>query len=127
MSIAPESLGGMKPEMRERRILILTVPHGASHDRAAGALKKALAEAQPEVDLYTVSPDGAQAQLKAAGVFTEKILACGMPVDPAFESLPDRAAARARLGARGDTPLVLVLFGGSGTAKPHPILTELEK
>ncbi|PYV11642.1 MAG: hypothetical protein DMG23_03705 [Acidobacteria bacterium] len=35
--------------MRERRILILTVPHGASHDRAAGALKKALAEAQPDL------------------------------------------------------------------------------
>jgi processive 1,2-diacylglycerol beta-glucosyltransferase len=240
MSIAPESLGGLKPEMRERRILILTVPHGASHDRTAGALKKALAEiqpdltvrvenaldrcarwfrfyydsykiplkywpglwewveglqhrsnstgpawlyrqggkklfrfieefdpdvvvatevglcelaallkrergarfrlvatptesnfdqawAQPEVDLYTVSPDGAQAQLKAAGVFPEKILACGMPVDPAFESLPDRADARARLGARADAPLVLVLFGGCGTARPRPVLTELEK
>src|SRR3989442_3368889 len=50
-----------------------------------------------------------------------------MPVDPAFESLPDRADARAHLGARAGAPLVLVLFGGGGPARPRPVLTELEK
>ena len=36
------------------KILILTVPHGASHQRASNALKTALLETQPEIRVEVV-------------------------------------------------------------------------
>lgn len=41
--------------MPHRRVLILTISHGASHERAAAALQKGFAEAQPEVELKIVN------------------------------------------------------------------------
>lgn len=83
--------------------------------------------AQPEVDLYPVAPDPVAKDLEAWGVPREKIVGCGMPLDPAFLSPPDRSAARERLGVAPDTPLLLVLFGGTGFGRPRAILRELAK
>ncbi len=83
--------------------------------------------AQPEADLYWVAPGEPALQLEAAGVATTKIFACGMPVDGAFGSLPDRATARAGLQINSDLPLLLVLFGGLGFGKPSRIVAELSK
>ncbi len=80
---------------------------------------------QREVDLYPVAPGEMAARLVAAGVSPSKITTCGLIVDPAFDSLPDRAACRARLAVEPDTPLVLVLFGGTGFGKPKPIVDAL--
>ncbi len=82
---------------------------------------------QPEVDLYTVPQGQAHSQLDAAGVPPAKILPCGLPVDPAFDSLPDRAIARARLGLDRDSILLLVLFGGTGMGNCRWLFPGLEK
>ena len=83
--------------------------------------------AQPEVDLFITSPGEIAAQAKNAGVPPEKILECGMVVDPAFSSCPDKATARARLGLERDLPVLLVNFGGTGSRKPRQVLSELHK
>lgn len=81
---------------------------------------------QPEVDLYVASPYAVTAQLVSAGAAPARILSCGLPVDPVFESVPDRAAARTRLYLKQDVPVLLVLFGGAGYGKPSRILPELK-
>jgi processive 1,2-diacylglycerol beta-glucosyltransferase len=83
--------------------------------------------AQPEVDLYPVMPGDVAAQLEGAGVPRAKLLPCGVPIDPAFGSLPLRPEVRARLGVEQSLPLVLVLFGGGGHGKPRQIVAEIEK
>ncbi len=83
--------------------------------------------AQPEVDLFPASGDGIAARLQDAGVPPHKIVSCGMPLDPAFARLPDRAEVRRRLELPLDFPLVLVLFGGAGFGKPREIVSELGK
>lgn len=83
--------------------------------------------AQPEVDLYPAMPGEIAAQLEDAGVPREKILPCGVPIDPAFGSLPERAEVRSRLTVGQGAPMVLVLFGGGGHGKPRQIVAELEK
>ncbi len=80
---------------------------------------------QPEVDLYPADPGELAAQLEAAGAPPGKILPCGIPVDPAFASLPARSTARMHLGVESDLPLVLILFGGTGFGNPRRILAGL--
>lgn len=83
--------------------------------------------AQPEVDLYVTAPGDCGERLKAAGAPPEKILACGPPVDPAFELPGDPAALRERLGLERNVPLLLVLFGGTGMGKSGQVVKELKK
>jgi processive 1,2-diacylglycerol beta-glucosyltransferase len=83
--------------------------------------------AQPEVDLFITSPGEIARQAKSAGVPPEKILECGMPVNPAFSSCPDKETARERLGLARDLPVLLVNFGGTGNRKPRQVLSELRK
>jgi processive 1,2-diacylglycerol beta-glucosyltransferase len=80
---------------------------------------------QPEVDLYPADPGDLATELEAAGAPPGKILPCGIPVDPAFASLPARSTARMRLGIKSDLPLVLILFGGTGFGNPRQILAAL--
>lgn len=83
--------------------------------------------AQPEVCLYPIMPGDVAAQLEAAGVPAGKILPCGMPIDTAFSSPPNRIAARQRLEVALDLPLLLVLFGGTGFGKPRRIVMQINK
>jgi processive 1,2-diacylglycerol beta-glucosyltransferase len=83
--------------------------------------------AQPEVDLFVSYPGEVAAQVRSLGVPPEKILECGVPVDPAFDLCPDRPALRARLGLEHDLPVFLVNFGGSGKVKPREVVSELQK
>lgn len=92
-----------------------------------GALDFDRSWAQPEVDLYPATPGDLAAQLGAAGVPSHKILPCGVPVDSVFGSITDRSAVRARLEVERDVPLLLVTFGGTGSAKPRQIVAELKK
>lgn len=85
-----------------------------------------LAWAQPEVDLYLLALPEMAARLEAGGVRAERIISCGLPVDPAFASLPDRAAARARLGISSNSPMLLVLFGGKGAGIGSRVVAMLE-
>jgi len=83
--------------------------------------------AQPEVDLLISSPGEIAAQMKSAGVSSERICECGMPVDQAFGECPDRPTDRARLGLERGLPVLLVNFGGSGRRKPRELVAELRK
>ena len=83
--------------------------------------------AQPEVDLFISHPGEPSAQLRSMGVPPEKILECGVLVDPAFVPGADRQALRDRLGLQSDLPVFLVNFGGSGKGKPREVVTELRK
>ena len=83
--------------------------------------------AQPEVDLYSVTPDPVAKDLASWGVPAGKIVPCGMPLDPAFLSRPDRETARRNLALAPDSILFLVLFGGTGFGRPQAILGELAK
>jgi len=83
--------------------------------------------AQPEVDLFVSYPGEVAAQVRSLGIPQEKILECGVPIDPAFGLCDDRPALRARLGLRPDLPVLLVNFGGSGRGKPREVLAELRK
>jgi processive 1,2-diacylglycerol beta-glucosyltransferase len=83
--------------------------------------------AQPEVDLFVSCPGEVAAQVRSLGVPPEKILECGVPVDPAFDLCRDRPALRERLGLLQNLPVLLVNFGGSGKRKPREVVSELRK
>ncbi len=83
--------------------------------------------AQPEIDLFISYPGEVAAQIRSLGVRPEKILECGVPVDPAFGMCSNRSALRARLGLHDDLPTLLVNFGGSGKVKPREVVSELQK
>ncbi|MGH9406128.1 MAG: MGDG synthase family glycosyltransferase [Terriglobia bacterium] len=82
---------------------------------------------KPEVDLYPVVHADFGDELAAAGAPCSKIIDCGLPIDPAYSNLPDRATARERLNLRADVPVLIVLFGGTGFGNPRKIMAELAK
>lgn len=100
-------LAAMLKRETHAKFRLVAVPTGVDLDRAW---------AQPEVDLYAVAPAPTAQALEAWGVPRQKILACGVSVDPAFEVLPDRTTARENLGLPPGVPIVLILFGGTGVA-----------
>lgn len=79
--------------------------------------------AQSEMDLYLSSPGEVAAQLEKAGASGCAISLSGLPIDPAFESLPDQLSARCRHLLEIDTPMLLILFGGTGYGYPARILS----
>ena len=82
---------------------------------------------QPEVDLYIATHPDLGLELVNAGAPSDRVLSCGMPVDPSFASLPSRPAMRAKLQLDPDLPVLLVLFGGTGFGKPGVIVQELRR
>jgi processive 1,2-diacylglycerol beta-glucosyltransferase len=82
---------------------------------------------QPEVDLYLCTYQDLAAELAAAGAPSSKIVTPGQPIDPVFSRLPERETVRARLGLDSDSPVLLILFGGTGFGNPRMILGELRK
>ncbi len=82
---------------------------------------------QPEVDLFLTTHPDLAAELVAEGADSARVVTTGQPIDPAFASLPDRNAAREKLGIKPDALQILILFGGTGHGNPERILTELNK
>ncbi len=81
---------------------------------------------QPEIDAYCVASEEARKQLTGWGVSPNRVLLCGIPVDPAF-SLPFEKAELARaLGLDARRPVVLVMGGGMGPAPLDEIIESLE-
>jgi len=83
--------------------------------------------AKPEVDLFLCTHKDLAAELVKAGVASNKIATPGLPIDPVFSRLPERDEVRARLDLAGDSPVVLILFGGAGFGNPRLILGEIAK
>ncbi|MDE3179757.1 MAG: glycosyltransferase, partial [Acidobacteriota bacterium] len=82
---------------------------------------------QPEIDLYPVAHPDLGEELILAGAPGSKVVDCGMPIDPVYSSLPDRASTRRALGLRENIPVLLVLFGGSGFGNARRMAAELLK
>jgi len=82
---------------------------------------------QPEVDLYLTTHVDLAEELAAAGAPPAKIFTSGQPIDPAFACLPGREATRELLGLAGATPVLLVLFGGTGFGNPRRILEAIRQ
>lgn len=81
---------------------------------------------QPEVDLHVVEPYRVAPFLESKGVPDSKILPCGVPVDPIYQSLPNRTEARQKLGLMLDIPALLILFGGTGIGNPSRMIAGLK-
>jgi len=82
---------------------------------------------RPEVDAFVVPPGDHAGQIVAAGAPASKVHVTGMPVDPAFATLPDCQSARQKLGLLPDLPVLLTLFGGAGFGNPLKILPQIRK
>lgn len=81
---------------------------------------------QPEIDVYCVGSDEAKAQLIGWGVSPNRVLLCGIPVDPAFALAFDKADLLQSLGLDARRPVVLVMGGGMGPAPLDKVVETLE-
>ena len=80
---------------------------------------------QPEVDAFTVPDESVRAELISWGAPASRILICGIPVDPAFDSVHSWKAVRLRYGVTGNAPLVLLMGGGMGPTRMHRVVEQL--
>jgi processive 1,2-diacylglycerol beta-glucosyltransferase len=68
----------------------------------------------PGLERYFVPTEGVRAGVVALGVPPDRVVASGLPIDPAFAAPPERATLRAALGLPSDVPAVLVTGGLRG-------------
>jgi processive 1,2-diacylglycerol beta-glucosyltransferase len=69
---------------------------------------------KPEVDVYAVADSNVRRELCAWGAPADKIIVCGIPIDPAFNAPSDKQAVRTKYGLSDATPVVLLMGGGRG-------------
>jgi processive 1,2-diacylglycerol beta-glucosyltransferase len=81
---------------------------------------------QPEIDVYCVANEEARSQLVNCGISPNRILVCGIPVDPVFGMPFDKSELLRALGLDGRRPIVLVMGGGMGPAPLDAIVESLE-
>ena len=81
---------------------------------------------QSEIDFYCVASDSAKLQLIGWGVSPNRILHCGVPVDPVFAVPFDRHEVLRSLGLSPRRPVVLVMGGGMGPWPIDSIVEHLE-
>ncbi len=82
---------------------------------------------QPEIDFYCVGSDDAKSQLITWGISPNRILVCGIPIDPAFALPFDKAKVLKSLGLVAERPVVLVMAGGMGPVPLDQIIVSLER
>ena len=81
---------------------------------------------QAEVDVYCVGSEEARSQLVNWGTSPNRILVCGIPVDPVFGTPFDKTELLRALGLNGQRHVVLVMGGGMGPAPLDAIVESLE-
>jgi processive 1,2-diacylglycerol beta-glucosyltransferase len=79
-----------------------------------------------EIDVYSVSSEQSRSQMIAWGVSANRIVNCGVPIDPAFALRFDRAEVRRALGLNPARPVVLLMGGGTRPAPLDTIVKRLE-
>ena len=79
-----------------------------------------------EIDVYCVGSDEAKYQLITWGVSANRILTCGVSIDPAFTLDFDRTELRRALGLDVRRPVVLVMGSGMGPTVLDAIIRSLE-
>jgi len=83
--------------------------------------------AQREIDVFLVASDRARAQLIEWGISPNRILVCGIPIDPAFALPFDRPELLRALGLDSHRPVVLVMGGGMGPVPLDEVVHSLEQ
>jgi len=81
---------------------------------------------QSEIDAYCVASEDARGQLIGWGVLPNRVLLCGIPVDPAFALPFDKHELKQALGLDARRPVVLVMGGGMGPAPLDSVVSSLE-
>lgn len=81
---------------------------------------------QREIDVYCVASEMAKSQLIGWGVSPNRILLCGIPIDPAFALPFDRQELLQALGLDPRRPVVLVMGGGMGPMPMEEVIQSLE-
>ncbi len=81
---------------------------------------------QPEIDAYCVASEEARGQLIGWGVSPNRVLLCGIPVDPAFALPFEKNELRQALGLDLRRPVVLVMGGGMGPVPLDQVVSSLE-
>jgi processive 1,2-diacylglycerol beta-glucosyltransferase len=81
---------------------------------------------QSEIDVYCVASEEARGQLIGWGVLPNRVLLCGIPVDPAFALPFDRHELKQALGLDPRRPVVLVMGGGKGPVPLDRVVSSLE-
>ncbi len=79
-----------------------------------------------EIDVHCVGSEEARSQLIAWGVSANRIVNCGVPIDPTFALQFDRAELRRALGLHPTRPVVLLMGGGIRPAPLDTIVKSLE-
>jgi processive 1,2-diacylglycerol beta-glucosyltransferase len=79
-----------------------------------------------EIDVHCVGSEQAKSQLIAWGVSANRIVNCGVPIDPAFALKFDRTEVRRALGLHPTRPVVLLMGGGIRPAPLDIIIKNLE-
>ena len=82
---------------------------------------------QRENDVYVIASDEAKKQLIGWGVSPNRIVSCGIPIDPAFALVFDQEEVRQALGLVPRRHVVLVMGGGMGPAPLDQIILSLER
>jgi processive 1,2-diacylglycerol beta-glucosyltransferase len=79
-----------------------------------------------EIDVHCVGSEEAKSQLISWGVSANRIVNCGVPIDPAFALSFDRTELRRAFGLHPERPVVLVMGGGIKPAPLDTIIQSLE-
>ena len=79
----------------------------------------------PEVAEFAVADEEVARQLQAWGASAHQITVCGIPTDPRFREDVNVQATRARYGAHGNRPLVLLMGGGMGPTRMDRVAARL--
>ncbi|HXH51091.1 MAG TPA: glycosyltransferase [Terriglobia bacterium] len=79
-----------------------------------------------EIDVHCVGSEEAKGQMISWGVSANRIVNCGVPIDPAFALSFDRAELRRAFGLHPKRPVVLVMGGGIKPAPLDTIIQSLE-
>jgi len=79
-----------------------------------------------EIDVHCAGSEEAKHRLISWGVSANRIVNCGVPVEPAFALSFDRAELRRALGLQVGRPVVLVMGGGMDSASLEAIIRNLE-
>ncbi len=81
---------------------------------------------QKEIDVYCVGSEEARVQLLGWGIAPNRVIVCGIPIDPAFALGFDKRELARALGLDARRPTVLVMGGGMGPAPLHEVVESLE-
>lgn len=82
---------------------------------------------QSEIDAYCVASEEARGQLIGWGVLPNRVLLCGIPVDPAFALPFDKKELLPAFGLDTRRPVVLVMGGGMGPVPLDRVVSSLER